>query len=80
MVQGVSGKRRFLVRFQDGCEKDVTSNKLTILTVENIPMNKEAEVVKISVMPNETIDLDKGYYHGVYVLLYFNNDVGVDST
>ena len=24
VVQGVSGKRRFLVIFQDGCEKDLT--------------------------------------------------------
>ena len=34
VVQGVSGKRRFLVRSKDGCEKDLTSNQLTIVTVE----------------------------------------------
>ena len=39
MVQGVYGNRRLLMRFQDGCEKDLTSNKLTIMTVDNIPMN-----------------------------------------
>ena len=32
VVQGVSGKRRFLVRFQDGCENDKTLNQLTIVT------------------------------------------------
>ena len=25
LVQGISGKKMFLVRFQDGCEKDPTS-------------------------------------------------------
>ena len=30
----------FLVRFQDGCEKDVTSNKLTVVTVEKSPVDK----------------------------------------
>ena len=38
VVQGVSGKRRFLVRFQDGCEKDMTSNKLTAVIVDKIPV------------------------------------------
>ena len=26
VVQGVSGKKRFLVRFQDGCENNLSSN------------------------------------------------------
>ena len=38
VVQGVSGNRRFLERFQDGCEKETNSNKLTELTIETIPM------------------------------------------
>ena len=25
---------------------------------------------KISAIPDETVDLEKGYYHGVYVLLH----------
>ena len=41
VVQGVSGKRRFLVRFQDGCEKVMTSNQLTIVTVDRIPVIEE---------------------------------------
>ena len=36
MVQVVSGKKRFLVRFQDGCENYLTLNQLTVMTVENI--------------------------------------------
>ena len=31
VVQGVSGKKRFLVRFHDGCEKNLSSNQLTIV-------------------------------------------------
>ena len=38
VVQGVSVKRRFLVRFQDGYEKDLTSNQLTSITVDSIPI------------------------------------------
>ena len=33
VVQGVSGKKRFLVRFQYGCENNLSSNQLTIVTV-----------------------------------------------
>ena len=57
MVQGLSGKRRLLVRFWDGCEKDLTLNQLTVVTVERIPMTEEYEVPMISAIPCETIDL-----------------------
>ena len=33
VVQGVSRKKRFLVRFQDGCKNDLTSNQLTLVVV-----------------------------------------------
>ena len=33
VVQGVSGKKRFLVRFQNGFEKDMTSNQPTVVVV-----------------------------------------------
>ena len=36
VFQVFSGKRRFLVRFQDGCEKDLTLNQLTVMTVDDI--------------------------------------------
>ena len=37
VVQGISGKNRFLVRFQDGCENNLSSNQLTIIIVEKSP-------------------------------------------
>ena len=43
--------------FQDGCEKDPTSNELTAVTVENIHVDQEPEVPKIDVIPKNTVDL-----------------------
>ena len=48
VLQGVSVKRRFLVRFKNGCEKNLSLNQLTVVIVENIPDEKEPEVSKIS--------------------------------
>ena len=31
VVQAISGKRRLLVRFHDGCEKNLSSNQLTVV-------------------------------------------------
>ena len=36
-VQLLSGKKGLLVRFQYGCEKDMTSNQLTAVTIEKSP-------------------------------------------
>ena len=40
VVQGASGKKRFLVRFQDGYEKDLTLNQLTVVIVAKIPRRR----------------------------------------
>ena len=68
-----------LVRFQDGYEKDITSNQLTEVAVDSFPVIKEDEVSTIYVIPDETVDFDKGYYHGIYYLLQFNKGGGIDS-
>ena len=60
VVKEVSGKRRFLLTFQDVFEKDLTSNKTTIMILDNIPMPEETDMSTIYVIPDETIDLDKG--------------------
>ena len=44
VVQGFSGKKSFVVRFQDGCKKNLSSNQLTIVIVENILEDKEPDV------------------------------------
>ena len=60
--------------FQGGCEKDLTSTKITVVKVDGIPMNKESEVPTIYTKPEEAVDLEKGYYHVVYYLLNFSNE------
>ena len=45
------------MRFQDGCEKDLNSNKLAVATVEKIPVDKEPKVNIIYVIPYDTVDL-----------------------
>ena len=40
VVQGVSCKKMFFVRFWYGFEKDLTSNQLTAMTVDSIPATK----------------------------------------
>ena len=77
VFQGVSWKKRFLVKFQVGCEKDMTSNKFTIVILENIPVEEEPDVPTIPEIPEEKVTLDKGYYHGVYILIYFDKYGGV---
>ena len=62
MVQGVSGKKRLLVRFQDGFENNLSSNQLTIVIVEKISEEKEPEVSDISEIPEEQFELEKGFY------------------
>ena len=37
VVQGVSGRRRLLVRFQNGCNDNISSNQHTVVIVDNIP-------------------------------------------
>ena len=41
VMQGVLGRRRFLARFQNMCEKNLSSNQLTIVIAEKIPEEKE---------------------------------------
>ena len=63
VFQAVSGKRSLLVRFQDGCEKDMTSNQLNIMILEKIPVNEEAKVPMVDLIPDESMNMDKGFYH-----------------
>ena len=79
VVQGVSGKKRFLASFQDGFEINISSNQLTTVIVEKIPEEKEPEVSAIPKISEEKVELEKGYYRCVYVTLRFEKEVGVES-
>ena len=77
VVQEVSGKKKFLVRFQDWCEKNMSLNQLTILIVEKIPEEKEPEVSEIDEIPEEQVKLEKEYYRCVYIMIRFKQEVRV---
>ena len=79
VVQGILGKKRFLVRFEDGCENNLSSNQLTIVIVENIPEENETEVSTNPEIPEEKVKTEKGYYQCVYVMIWFKKEVGVHS-
>ena len=46
--------------FQNGCEKDITSNQLTTMALDNRLKTEESEAPMISEIPDETVDLDQG--------------------
>ena len=62
VVQGVSGRRRFLVRFQNGCEKNLSSNQLTVVTAHEILVEEAPEVSTIPEIPEDNAESHKGYY------------------
>ena len=48
------------------------------MIVENIPVEEEPEVSTIPEIPEDQVELEKGYYRCVYVTLWFKEGVGVD--
>ena len=62
VVQGVSRRRRFLVMFQNGCENNMSSNQLTIVTAHDILVEEAPEVSTISEIPEDNVESCKGYY------------------
>ena len=59
-VQGVSGRRRFLVRFQNRCENNLFSNQLTVLTAYEILVEEAPEVSTITEIPEDIVESHKG--------------------
>ena len=59
------------MRFRDGLEKYLNSNKLTIVVMEKSSMGEEPELPTNSEIPKVKVTLEKGYYQGVYINLYF---------
>ena len=53
MVQGVSGKKRFLVRFQDGYKHNLSLNQLTVVIAEKILEENEPVISKTAEIPDE---------------------------
>ena len=59
VVQGVSWRRRFLVRFQNGCKNNLSSNQLTVVIVEKIPVEEEPVVSTIPEILEDQVELEK---------------------
>ena len=49
VVQEVVGKRRYLVRFQDGLEKEMSSKQLTVVLVRS-EVEEEIEVREVEII------------------------------
>ena len=79
VVQGVLGRRRFLVRFQNGCEKNLSSNKLTVVTAHEILVEEAPEVSTIPEILEDIVESHKGYYVCVYVLLQLKTEEKIDN-
>ena len=62
VVQEVVRKRRYLVRFQDGLEKEMSSNQLTIVVVRS-EVEEDIKVREVEMIPEVRGDL--GCYHWV---------------
>ena len=60
VVQCVLWRRRFLVRFQNGCENNLSSNQLTVVIVEKIQVEEDPEVVTIPEIPEDQVKKEKG--------------------
>ena len=59
VVQGVSGMRSFLVRFQNGYENNLSLNQLTVVIVDKIPVEEEPEVSTIPEIPEDQVEKEK---------------------
>ena len=79
VVKAISGKRKFLVRFHDGCEKNLSSNQLTVVTAHEILVEEAPEVSTIPDIPEDNVESHKGYYRCVYVLLHFKTEEKIDN-
>ena len=48
------------MRFQDGCEENISSNQLTIVIIDKIPEEKGPEVFTNPAIPEEKVTLEQG--------------------
>ena len=65
------------MRFQYRCKNYLTLNQLTVVILYKSPVEDTSDVPTITEITDETFHSEKGYCHGVYVFLHFNNMDGV---
>ena len=76
MVQEVVWKRRYLVRFQDGLDKEISPKQLIVVVVRS-EVEEDIEVRELEVIPEVLEEL--GCYHLVYVSQHFIMEDWVDK-
>ena len=74
MVQAISGKRRLLVSFHDGCKKNLSSNQLTVVAAHEILVEEAPLVSTIPEIPEDIVESHKWYYQCVYILLQLKTE------
>ena len=79
VVQAISGKRKFLVRFHDGCENNLSSNQLTVVEAHEILVEEAPLVSTIPEIPEDIVESRKGCYVCVYVILQFKTEDKIDN-
>ena len=79
VVQAILGKRKFLVRFHDGCEKNLSLNQLTVVAAHEILVEEAPLVSTIPVIPEDKHESHKGYYVCVYVILQLKTEDKIDN-
>ena len=67
VVQAISGKRSFLVRFHDGCKNNLSSNQLTVVAAHEILVEEAPLVSTIPERPEDIVESHKRYYVCVYL-------------
>ena len=67
------------MRFHDGCEKNLSSYQLTVVTSHEILLEEAPKVSTIPEIPEDIFESHKGYYIGVYVLLQFKTENKIDN-
>ena len=73
MVRILADQKNYLVKFEYRCNKDILLIQLTFMKQESIPKTEEAEKVEIPEKPVENVDIYKGLYQKVYLILQFKN-------
>ena len=68
-----------MVRFHNGCNKNLSLNQLTVVIADKILVEEEPEVSTITDIPEDNMEKQKGYYRSVYVIPRLKMEEEIDS-
>ena len=67
------------MRFHNGCENNLSSNQLTVVTAHEILVEEASDVSTIPEIPEDNVESHQGYYRCVYVILQFKTEDKIDN-